>query len=130
MVCFVGHEIAEEVDQVRREVLPRCWWYCAATRHSEFYQLNHALAAAPKRAHQPRWPNCTSIDCLRNYDAVTTADHLDPRAAGVVNVCGDGPNSTPRRTGNSHGPQFRRQVFDEIDRDAIVRSPRIDQAGH
>lgn len=58
---------------------------------------------------------------------MTRPDHLDPRAPRVVEVRDDRSDRTSRRTGNTHGPHLRWQVFDEIDRDAIVRPPRVDQ---
>jgi hypothetical protein len=64
---------------------------------------------------------------LGNYDAVTRANHLDPHAAGVMNVRRYRTYCAATVTGNIHQPQLEWQVLDKKHRHTVVGFPRRDQ---
>jgi hypothetical protein len=57
---------------------------------------------------------------------VAFPQHLDPHAAGIVNVARDHPHRSPRRARNRHRPQFGRQVLEQKLRHAIAGFPGRD----
>ena len=52
MVCFVGHEVTEKVNEISREVLPRRRRDCPTQIDAEPDHLDDAVATAPERAQQ------------------------------------------------------------------------------
>src|SRR5262245_31234969 len=115
MMCLVGDKVVEEVHQISREVLARCWRDRAPTRCPEPDHVNDALATAFKSTRQVFWFDRSSVDSPRHRDTMVRSDHLDPHTPGVVNVRRQRANRAARRTGNGHGPQLRWQLLDEID---------------
>jgi len=127
MVCLVCDEVTQKVHNVGGEILPGCGWNRSTASDRKLDQVNHSAATSRECAQQLRWLYGSPVDGFRNYDAVTRTNHLDPHAASIVKVSGDGADSATRRAGNGHGPQLWWQVLDEIHRHAIVCLPRVDQ---
>ena len=124
MVRLVSDEVAEKVHEIGGEILPGRWRDRATSRLCEPNQFNDAAATALECARQLGRTNRASIDVSRNGNAMALAYHLDPHTPGVVYVSRKHPNRAARRAGDIHGPQLGRQVFDEVDGDAVVCVPR------
>jgi len=99
-MSFVSDEVVEKVNHVGGKVLPRSGRHRAAARDAETYQRDHRLAAASERSFQLRRPDCVRVHRFRNCDAVTAAEHLNPRAPGVVNMRRERAHCATRRAGN------------------------------
>ena len=69
------------------------------------------------------------IDASWSRDAVLPPERLHPGAPGVVQVGRDHSHRPVWRPGDSDVPESFRQVLNEIDRDAVVRSPRGNDRG-
>src|SRR6266404_6834627 len=127
VMAFVRDEIGENVADVQREVAPGVRGgnrNAAAGGAPEPEKAADAPAAAFECRHQIPSADPPAIDALGHSNAVLLADHLDPHAAGVVDMSRNHPDRAARSPWNALSPERGGQVLDEKDRDAVVRLPR------
>ena len=124
MVGLVRHEVVQKVHDIGREVLPRGPRNDATPSNPELEQFDDAGATPRQRPQQLRRANAARVDGPRHGDTMPRAHHLDPHASGIVDVGRDHPHRPAWNAGKGFRPHRGRQVLEEIDRHAIVRSPR------
>src|SRR5712691_7552851 len=115
MMPLVRHQVCEEMRNIYGQVQPRHSrrWDSAALIDTEFKQLKDSVTASLERRHQLPARHRVSADTLRRTDAMSSPQHLDPHAVGIVNVAGDHPDYSPGRARDRHWAQFFLLVFEE-----------------
>src|SRR5688500_11896471 len=108
MMSLVRYQVCEDMHNIYGQVQPRHSrrWNSAAVIDTEFKQLEDSVTASLERGHQLPARHRVSADTLGYTDAVPFPQHLDPHAAGIVNVAGDHPHGPPGHARDCHWPQF------------------------
>src|SRR5438046_5144513 len=96
MMSLVRHKVCEDMHNIYGEVQPRHSrrWDSAALIDPEVKQLEDSVTASLERRHQFPARHRVAAHTLRCADAVSSPQHLDPHAAGIVNVAGDHPHGS------------------------------------
>jgi hypothetical protein len=125
-MCLVGDEIGQHVPHVKREVPP----YVTVRRRDrsirrepELQKILDAGAAPFQRGHELPGRRAVVIHASSGDNPVLTAQRLHPTASGIVKVRSNRANRTLRRAWNDDIPHGPGQMFDQLDRDPVVRAP-------
>ena len=123
MMALMSDEIRKEVDDVGGEArdLP-------ISVKTDLKEADDSLAAPLQRRDQLLAAYPVAIDALRNRKIELPAEHLDPHAAGVVDMARDHSHGATRSARDLLRPELVREVLEQEDRDAMVGSPRIQQS--
>src|ERR1043165_212911 len=101
MVRLVRHEIAEEVREIGREVLPSGRRHDAAASRSETHQSSDPIAAPRQRAHELLRTDTAAINRAWGRNTMARTQRLDPHASRVVNMSGEHLNRPARTAGHT-----------------------------
>jgi hypothetical protein len=125
---FVGDEIGENVANVEGKVAPhisRCRGNGSTVSAAEFQETQNADAATLQSWNKIFRSYFVAIDTARDCDAVFFAERLDPHTPGIVEVTGKHPDGATWGSGDRGLPEFRGQMLDQKDSDAIIGFPRV-----
>jgi hypothetical protein len=126
MMTLVSDEIGKDMPDVKRQIPPRIrprGRDASAVLTPELEQaLDPAAASAQAFCQFPR-SHPVPVHAGRDADTMRAAQRFDPHAPGVVNMARDHPNGAARNTRDGCRPKFEREVFDEKDRNPVVRGP-------
>jgi hypothetical protein len=131
MMSFVRHEVGQQMPDVEREIAPHValgWRDLPSCGKAELEQRLHSAATALQCGHELARGDTMVVDAGGGGNSMLPPERLDPAAAGVVEVGSYSADRAPRGARNSDIPERRRQVLDKVDRHAVVRPPRGQQA--
>jgi hypothetical protein len=125
---LVRHEVCEDMHNIYGQIQPRDSrrWDLAAVSDTEFEQFNDPATTSLQRRQQFFARHRLQAHSLWYSDAVSLAQHLDPHAAGIVNMASDRAHGAPGCARDLCWPQFGWQGLEQEQRYAIARLPSCD----
>jgi len=124
MMSFVGNKVTQKMSQIDREVLPGSGWNQATAGRTELDHVNDPAAAALESFSESSLRDFLDIHRFWHFHTMLSADALDPRASGIVDVRCHPPNGPLPIARDFCRPQLRRQILNKISSYSVVCKPR------